>query len=179
LCPRGGAFDTRRRGFPHKQVGLLTQHQWSRIPIEPSSATPFGKDRRALYASIHIHTQTVCFLKWKRKAAVIGYNERYNPVCTVSDLLRTRNSLQVLTIFPRNLSGVPPDPVPPLRLRMQRLGVHSSKLGGAGGSPRSFGRRPKPRSPSATMVASAALLAGCCGARLGARGRPARADAVA
>ena len=76
--------------------------------------------------------------------------------------------------FPPHLSGVPPDPVPPLRLQTRCLSIlRLLKRGGAGGSPRSFGHRPKPRSPSATIVASAALLASCCGARLGARGRPA------
>jgi hypothetical protein len=29
-----------------------------------------------------------------------GYNDRYNPVCTLSDLLRTRKFLRVLTISP-------------------------------------------------------------------------------
>jgi hypothetical protein len=39
--------------------------------------------------------------------------------------------------FPPHLSGVPPDPVPPLRLQMRCCKhLHLPKLGGAGGSPR-------------------------------------------
>ncbi len=73
---------------------------------------PFEIDRRALYTPIQIHTETMCFLKWKRKVAAIGYNDRYNPVCTLSDLLRTRKFLQVLTISPRICRACRPTPCP-------------------------------------------------------------------
>ena len=73
--------------------------------------------------------------------------------------------------FPPHLSGVPPDPVPPLRLRMQRYGVHSPKLGGAGGALLILPWDGKIAALRAS--AEAALLACGCGARLGARGRPA------
>lgn len=51
-------------------------------------------------------------IKEKRKVAAIGYNHRYNPVCTLSVLLRTRKSLQVLTISPRFCRAIRPTPCP-------------------------------------------------------------------
>ena len=52
----------------------------------------------------------VCFLLIERKVAAIGYIDGYNPVCTLSDLLRTRKFLQVLTISPRICRACRPTP---------------------------------------------------------------------
>ena len=103
---------------------------------------------RLIYSNKYSH-RTCVFSKEGKSAKTRAQTTAYTRLCPH----RLTPHLQILAgahNFPPHLSGVPPDPVPPLRLRMQRLGVHSSKLGGAGGSPRSFGHRPKPRSPSAT-----------------------------
>lgn len=78
------------------------------------------------------------------------YINGYNPVCTLSALLRTRNFLQVLTISPRICRACRPTPCPHSACKRNAVGVRLPKLGGAGGPPRSFARgRAKPRSASA------------------------------
>ena len=112
MCSKGGAFDTRRRGFSHKQVGLLTQDNW----LENSNQRLQGnavrkRPARLIYSNTYLHRDHVFSLK-KRKVAATGYNDRYNPVCTLSDLLRTRKFLQVLTISPRICRACRPTPCP-------------------------------------------------------------------
>src|ERR1700734_789807 len=78
------------------------------------------------------------------------YIDGYNPVCTLSDQLRTRKFLQVLTISPRICRACRPTPCPHSACECDAYGVHSPKQGGAGGPPRSFARgRAKPRSAAA------------------------------
>ena len=156
-------------------MGLLTRRAIRpKTPKYVARKRRSRNDRRALYTPIHIHTETVCFLKWKRKVAAIGYNDAVQSRLYPQRPTPHPQFLAGAHNFPPHLSGVPPDPVPPLRLRMRRLGVHLPKLGGAGGSPRSFGREAaKPRSPSAPVARPLRSSPGGCGARLGARGRPA------
>jgi hypothetical protein len=158
--PRGGAFDTRRWGFPHKQVGLLTQQTWSRIPNRRSWATPFGNGRRALYTPIHIYTETMCFSSTRKEGRRDRYNDRYNPVCTPSDLLRTRNFLRVLTISPRICRACRPTPCHHSACKRDAKHLAFAKL-----------RR--------SWWPSAAFALRLRRFGLAARGRPARADAVA
>jgi hypothetical protein len=100
------------------------------------------------------------FFKMKRKVGAIGYNDRYNPVCTLSDLLRTRKFLQVLTISPRICRACRPTPCPHFACNADAWRRALLKRGEAGGPPRAFAWRLRRFG-------------------LGARGRPARADAVA
>lgn len=69
----------------------------------------------------------------ERKVAAIGYNDRSNPDCTLSDLLRTRKVLQVLTISPAFVGRAarPRATTPPANAMLLRL----PKRGGAGGPP--------------------------------------------
>jgi hypothetical protein len=63
------------------------------------------------------------------------YIDGYNPVCTLGVLQRTRKFLQVLTISPRICRACRPTPCPHSACECNACGVHSPKLGGAGGSP--------------------------------------------
>lgn len=63
------------------------------------------------------------------------YIDGYNPVCTLGVLLRTRKYLRVLTISPRICRACRPTPCPHSACECNACGVHSPKLGGAGGSP--------------------------------------------
>ena len=81
------------------------------------------------------------FLKGKRKVAATGYNNRYNPVCTLSDLLRTRKFLQVLTISPRICRACRPTPCHHSACKRDAEHLRLPKRGGAGGPPHAFAWR--------------------------------------
>jgi hypothetical protein len=111
---------------------------------------------RLIYSYRNPHRPCV-FLQRKRKVAAGGYNGRYNPVCTLCDLLRTRKSLRVLTIFPRICRACRPTPCPHFACN---AGVPALlKRGEAGGPPRSFaqGRNRGASAPKARPLRSSTL----------------------
>jgi len=71
----------------------------------------------------------------KGKGRFFGYIKGYKLGCTPSRLTPHPQVLTGAHNFPPHLSGVPPDPVPPLRLHCGRKRLAVPKLGGAGGSP--------------------------------------------
>src|SRR5437868_5397559 len=67
----------------------------------------------------------------------MGYIHGYNPVCTHDDLLRTRKSLQVLTLSPRICRAVRPTPCRHSACKHANAGSLRvfATYGGAGGPP--------------------------------------------
>ena len=114
-------------------MGALTQGFIGATTKIRCQLTRFSNRAKSLIYS-DINSTHVCFSLNERKAATNGYIRRYNFVCTLRDLLRTRNFLQVLTISPRICRACRPTPCPHSACKRDALSVRLPKLGGAGGS---------------------------------------------
>lgn len=115
---------------------------------------------RILRVLIFIRTIELKGSFFKRKdGRIFGYKKGYLPVCTHGVLLRTRNSLPVLTISPRFCRALRPTPCPhsTCNAYVERCIAKARWSWGL----------------------SAYLSPGCQVGELGARGRPAEPDGVA
>ena len=106
---------------------------------------------------IFSHTR-VYFFEDKESRQGAAHKRGQIPVYASAVLLRTYKFLQVLTISPRICRACRPTPCPHSACECNACGVHSPKLGGAGGSLQILPRGGK-IADLRTIGAKAALLA--------------------